>query len=139
MARASGFQPDDEGSIPSMRSIYNKLTCDRAIERSSLQNYTMLGELPRHVSILEREHKMKTILIILFLILSTVGFSMDSKTQDYLLNHYVNISRNLAYGVEHPTASMKFNDFSNIYKPTTSFLSVPAKSTEELIPFSVNE
>lgn len=64
---------------------------------------------------------------------------MDSKTQDYLLNHYVNISRNLAYGVEHPTASIKFNDFSNIYKPTTNFSSVHAKNTEEIIPFSVNE
>ena len=64
---------------------------------------------------------------------------MDSKTNEYLLHHYVNGSYNLAYGIKQPTASMKFNDFSNVYKPTTSFLSVPAKSTEELISFSANE
>ena len=74
---------------------------------------------------------MKTILTILFLLLSAVIFYMDSKTQEYLLEN-CKTPYNLAYGIEKPKP-MKWNDFSTfiIKKPYTI-----STNSEVLVPFS---
>ena len=62
---------------------------------------------------------MKTILTILFLLLSTVVFSMDKKTQEYLLETY-KTPYNLAYGIEKPKPKpIKWTDFTLL--PTKSY------------------
>ena len=77
---------------------------------------------------------MKTILTILFLLLSAVVFSMDKKTQEYLLENY-KTPYNLAYDVKQPTAFLKFNDFSTFYKQNTSPFKLETITTEHMLPF----
>ena len=81
---------------------------------------------------------MKTLITILFFIISTVVFSMDSKTQEYLLKYYTDNHYNLAYDVKQPTA-LKFNDFSKIYKTNDTFLSSSSVNSEAIVPYPVSE
>ena len=73
---------------------------------------------------------MKTILTILFLLLSAVVFSMDKKTQEYLLETY-KTPYNLAYGIEKPKP-IKWTDFTLL--PTKSH--TISNNSEAFIPFT---
>ena len=73
---------------------------------------------------------MKTILTILFLLLSAVIFSMDKKTQEYLLETY-KTPYNLAYGIEKPKP-IKWTDFTLL--PTKSH--TISNNSEVFIPFT---
>jgi len=76
---------------------------------------------------------MKTILTILFLILSAVVFSMDKNTKKYLLDYSRAGSVNLSYGIEKPK-EMKFTDFTNL-----TYFSKPhiiSENAEIFVPFS---
>lgn len=74
---------------------------------------------------------MKTILTILFLLLSAVVFSMDKKTQEYLLENY-KTHYNLAYGIEKPKP-IKWTDFTLL--PTKPLYTISTNS-EAFIPFT---
>lgn len=78
---------------------------------------------------------MKTILTILFLFLSAVVFSMDKKTQEYLLETY-KTPYNLTYDVKQPTAFVKFNDFSTFYKLNSNPFTIQTVNAEQMIPFT---